>query len=172
MKKVLALTLLNTLVILTCSSQNYIYKGNNKYKSTSSWNFKINGNFWANEVELCVAKHKDGGYLMMSIGVPFNHISFKGTVTLFLNDGSFIKCLDRGIDDHVDNKSVALFNLTLSEIESLKENIITKVRFSLIGLGEGIETFTADNRIDYNSIFNLNEKDYYETNLGIKELFE
>ena len=177
-----------TLVILFCVSafsQNYIYNGDNQYESTGSWKFEMNGSFWGGDPEFTVAKHSNGGYLMIAKDVPFKSFYIGGTVTVFLSDGSTIKCTDKGIRDHVDNQSIALYNFTKSEIERLKSNRITRVRFGIKGGMEGTESFTADNvyykkvkKTESNLIrgSNLNnyynQKTYYETDVEITKLFE
>ncbi|MCR9289967.1 MAG: hypothetical protein NXI23_21535 [Bacteroidetes bacterium] len=169
------LILLLTLVILFCDSafsQNYIYNGDNQYESTNSWNFEMNGNYWTGNPQLTVAKHSNGGYLMIALDVPIKQHYIGGTVTVFLSDGSTIKCTDKGIRDHVDNQSIALYNFTKSEIELLKSHRITRVRFSIKGGMEGTETFTADNKKLFFQFYGGDQKKYYETNIEINELFE
>jgi predicted ATP-grasp superfamily ATP-dependent carboligase len=83
---------------------------------------------------------------MIAIDVPFKQHYIGGTVMIFLIDGTTIKCSDKGVRDHVDNKSIALYNFTKDEIEKLKKHRVSKIRFSIIGGMEGTETFTADNK--------------------------
>lgn len=173
MKNLILTTILTLTTCLTVFGQNYIYKGDNQYESTSSWKFELNGRYWTGDPEFTVAKHTNGGYLMISIEVPFKQHYIGGTVTIFLSEGSTIKCTDKGIRDHVDNKSIALYNFTKAEIELLKQYRITRIRFSIMGEMEGNQTFTADNKKMTFSYFGSGkEKDYYETNIEISELFE
>ena len=170
-----------------CFSQNYIYIGDDQFKSTNTWEFKMNAKYWTSSPELVVAKKKDGsGYLMISMDVPFKSTYIGGTVFLFLEDGSIIKCTDKGIRDHLDDQSIAIYNFTKGEINSLKTKKIAKIRFSILGGHEGKETFTANNKVknEYGFIIketvsklkginnNKEEKDYYETNIEITKLFE
>lgn len=172
MKKIIFTTIMTVFMCLFGSAQNYIYKGDKQYESTNSWEFKMNGRYWTGNPELTVAKHSNGGYLMISIDVPFKSHHIGGTVIVFLSDGTTVKCTDKGIRDHVDNQSIALYNFTNSEIERLKENRITRVRFSIVGGMEGTETFTADNKKTVFALYGSDAKDYYETNVEITELFE
>lgn len=172
MRNLILTTILTVLTCLTVFGQNYIYKGDNQYESTTSWKFEMNGSYWTGNPEFTVAKHSNGGYLMIAIDVPFKSHYIGATLTVFLSDGSTIKCTDKGIRDHVDNQSIALYNFTKSEIELLKSNRITRVRFSIMGGMEGSQTFTADNKKMTYSFYGSDQKNYYETDIEITELFE
>lgn len=173
MKNLILTTILTFVAGITVFGQNYIYKGDNQYEATNNWTFELNGSYWTGDPEVTVARHTNGGYLMISIAVPFKQNYIGGTVTVFLSDGSTIKCSDKGIRDHVDNKSIALYNFTKSEVDLLKQNRITRIRFSIMGGMDGAETFTADNKKMTFSLYGSgNEKNYYETDVEITELFE
>lgn len=110
---------------------------------------------------------------MISIEVPFKQDYIGGTVVIFLSNGLTIKCTDKGVRDYVNNKSIALYNFTNTEIDLLKENRITKIRFSIINRMQGAETFTADNKRMALLLYNSGtEKNYHETDVEISELFD
>jgi hypothetical protein len=173
MKSLILTTIVTFVTCLSVVGQNYIYSGDNQYEATDSWTFKLNGQYWTENPEFTVAKHSNGGYLMISIKVPFKSHYIGGAVTIFLSDGSTIKCTDKGIRDHVDNKSIALYIFTKTEIELLKQKRITRIRFSIMCGSEGANTFTCDN-VKFTSSFygSRKEKDYFETDVEIIKLFE
>lgn len=174
MKKIVLLIIITLFYNLKAFSQNFIYEGDNQYESTGSWDFKLNGNYWTTDPKITVAKNNSsGGYLMISIEVPFQQHYIKGTVFVFLEDGSVIKCFDKGVRDHVDNQSIALYNFTSNEIDKLKEHRISKIRFTIYtgNFNNNTETFTADNRKSKFQLFGSNDGNYYPTNAEIKELF-
>lgn len=187
--KIILIALITSMSALILNAQNYIYHGDNQYEATQSWVFKLNGTYWSEDPELTIAKHSNGGYLMLSIAVPGNGVHIGGTVFVFLEDGSIIKCTDKNIKDYVDNKSIALYNFTMDEIEKLKSFHITKVRFSIKNIFNSNEdAYTADNKKEneYNYVddskmtfqekFKLqNQKaygHYYHTDQEIRELFD
>ncbi|GAB3194110.1 hypothetical protein ABID22_000328 [Pontibacter aydingkolensis] len=172
MKKSVSTILLMLILCTIGSAQNFIYKGNNQYQATNSWSFELNGHYWTGDPEFTIAKQPNGGYLMISIDVPFKSNYIGGTVTVFLSDGTIITCTDKGIKDHVNNKSIALYSFTKAEIERLKSNRITRIRFSIKGGMEGTETFTADNRRMTYAYYDSDSKSYYETDIAVSELFE
>lgn len=172
MKQIVISTIFILLISLSIQSQNYIYHGDEQFKSTETWSFKMNATYWTGNPELTVAKKDDGsGYLMISIDVPFKSTYIGDTVFLFLEDGSTIKCTDKGIRDYVDDQSIVIYNLTKDEIGSLKSKIIAKIRFSILGGHEGKETFTANNKKPFIVSFGNKEKEYYETDVEISNLF-
>lgn len=155
---------------LNVVGQNYIYRGDKQFLATNSWSFKLNGQYWTEDPEITIAKTSFGGYLMISIEVPFKQHYIGGTVTIFLTDGTTIKCTDKGVRDHVDNKSIALYNFTKAEIELLKYLRISKIRFSIMGGMEGTQTFTANNeKLSYS--FGSENTKYHETDVEISTVF-
>lgn len=145
--------------------QNYIYQGDNKFESTSTWEFKLNSHYWTGDLEVTVAKKANGGLLMLSIDVPDRSNYLAGTVFVFLEDGSVIKCFDKKIKDNVDNQSLALYFFSQDEIEKLKIQRVERIRFSIKDSFGQVDTFTADNKISrlgidgqYFEYFNTNEE--------------
>ena len=177
MKPLISTILLLLMINLTVKAQNYIYEGNRQYQSTETWDF---GPYPG--LKAAIAKHSNGGYLMLKQYVPFKSHYIGGTVTVFLANGALIKCTDKGIKDHVDGNSIALYNFTKSEIEQLKKYRIVRIRYSIISPGFGSENYTADNEKDLLSnvllgpeisgTSNSNSKSYYETDVEVSELFD
>ncbi len=62
---------------LSLNAQNYIYVGDNQYESTSTWKFDSNDDYGRYYPEVTVAKHTNGGYLMLSVNVPFKQFYIK-----------------------------------------------------------------------------------------------
>lgn len=179
MKKQLLITILSLLLYISVNGQNYIYRGENQYESTNTWEFSLNAHYWTSNPEIIIAKNNTGGFLMISIVVPFNSDSIKGNLTIILDDGTMIKCIDKGMKDYVDNTSTKLYNLTMAEIEKMKISKINKIRFNIYRdngnytKGEYLP-FTASN-IKNNLLISFSsyeEKKYYETDVEITNLFE
>ena len=175
MKTRLIITLIGILFHLNINAQNYIYKGSEQFEATNTWSFILNGHYWSTDPTIVVARHSNGGYLMLSIEVPFESHFIKGNLTIILEDGNMINCVDRNFRDYVDNTSTNLYNLTLDEIEKMKNSRISKVRFNICvqnyRMKDEIKPFTATNNNDkFNSDFE--EIDYYETDVEISNLFE
>lgn len=164
---------------LSVSAQNFIFKGSQKYEATNSWEFKLNGDYWQGSPEFTVAKNNSGAYLMATIAVPFKTHYIGGILTIFLENGNIIKCIDRKIRDHYDNTSRTLYQLTKEEIDFLKDSEISTIRFNILtGNSMQNESFTASNIVTYdamqniyNSINKIEPKGRHETDIEITELF-
>lgn len=172
MKGIILTIVFSTSCFFSLLGQNFIYKGDQQYEATRSWRFRMNGEYWTGDPVFTVAKHSNGGYLMISINVPYSSHYIAGTVMVFLNDGSVIKCTDRGIRDHVDNRSIALYNFTSAEVERLKTHRIVRIRFSIQDEVFGLEAFTADNENLILAFPGSQGLNYYETDVEISELFQ
>lgn len=55
----------------------------------------------------------------------------KGKIIIYLEDGSIINCIDRGMYDRVNKKSTAVYKLDNSEIKQLEKSNIHSIRYSL-----------------------------------------
>ncbi|GEM53670.1 hypothetical protein EB1_34600 [Empedobacter brevis NBRC 14943 = ATCC 43319] len=141
-------------------SQNYIYKGQERYLATPSWTYSVNNEF-RSYIDLQVAKKNHGGYLMISY-YESNFYGFPNfDIYLYLEDGSVIKCLNRNINDYVDKKIFKMFQLTSTEIDKLKISRIKTVRFG---------NKTAENYDYVKSL--ISNTNYSETEKDIYKLFE
>ena len=155
------------LLISKINAQNYIYSGNTKYESTNTWAFALKTNYWVNDaIEVTIGKTPNGGCLLLSIEVPFKEY-IGGTVTLYLSDGSQIKCGDKKRRSRLNKRSLNLYSFTPSEIERLKLNSIETIVFAIMSEFQGTEYYSAEN----------NESRYYksksfDTVSEIEDLFE
>jgi hypothetical protein len=165
--------LLSSLCFIACfstysSAQGFIYVGDNKYNSTETWSFKINGVAWGEgNLEVKIAKNGLSGILMLQTPVPSESCYIGGDVFIYLSDGTRITCKDKNIIDHVDNKAVAIYYLTNDEINQLSKLHISSIRFTIHPTESGgfNGSKTADNNIGYSN-------SYIETNKVIRKLFE
>jgi len=150
-------------------NQGIIYHGNKTYKSTHTWRFEINGYSWGKALNVTIGKDGNNGLIMVQTGVPDPSSYIGGNIYLFLSDGSRIVCVDRNIRDNVDDESIVLYKLTTEEIEKLKTNYITSLRFSIhpisIGGANGNKTATNDQS-------NENGERHFATDVEISKLFE
>lgn len=78
--------------------------------------------------------------------------------------------MDKKIRDHVDNKSIALYNFTKARIELLKYSRISKIRFSIMG---GIEKTRHLPPIiaKFSYSYGSDNKNYHETDVEISTVF-
>lgn len=150
-------------------SENRIYIGETSYPSTNTWTFS---NDYFKTLAVTVAIHPTtGGFLMLETSTSFPQEKISGTILLYLANNTVIKCIDRGIKDHVNGKSIALYKFTEEEMKKLAQNRITSIRFS------ARSNFSSDSYIVKNvksmldKLSSPNSEDYYETDKEIKDLF-
>ena len=132
------------------------------------------------DLRVIIAKKENGGYMLISTSLasPSNYIA--GTITIFLEDGTMIKCYDKGDHDKLDGRSMALYSLTLKEIELLKKKNITMIRFTVktTSIAESYSQtgdHTAKNYRRPSKLYGENssgEIDYYETSKEVTKLFD
>ena len=133
------------ILIETLNAQNYIYNGDSKYESTSTWEFALKTSYWINNnIEITIGKTPNGGCLLLSIEVPFKEY-IGGTVTLYLSDGSQIKCVDKKRRSRLNKRSLNLYNFTPSEMERLKLNKIETIVFAIVSEFQETEYYSAEN---------------------------
>jgi len=155
------------------AQQNYVYKGNEKFIATPTFNFVLNSDYWgSNLLGVTIAKTLTGGYLMLEKETPFEHNYIGGTVTIFLADGTMITCTDKKMKDHVDDKSITLYLFTEAEMERLKTVNISRIRFSIydqIGDKSEGKNLTADNKKMFSQ---YGEPQTYNTESEVSKLYK
>ena len=143
---------LNIIFTILFSIQNFVYAqssvyiGTRKYIATDDWNFTVNGYWSQGPANVKIAKNTGSGLLFISMASFDGNL--KGNIMIYLENGTAIKCLDRGIHDNVDNTTIAVFNLTPNEMEMLKNSDISSIRFSLYKYPVGHQNYTMDNRYE------------------------
>ena len=118
------------IIILVVSSINnlfsQIYIGNKSYKSTIAFNFTKNGNGWGlnNNVNVTIAKRNNSqGMIMLSLP-QYSGGSLRKGVIIYLDDGTAISCVDRGLFDDEDDRTLGVWYLTANEINKMKHSDI------------------------------------------------
>ncbi|MFC0263380.1 hypothetical protein [Fontibacter flavus] len=120
-------------IVFEGNSQNLFFIGEKSYPSSENFNLvsqtegqlyiekKVNGFF---------AKDGEDGFLILS---PENEsqMMIKGKIIIYLEDGTIINCLDRGIYDRVNQKSTTVYRLNNLELQKLKKSDIHSIRYTL-----------------------------------------
>lgn len=174
--KTIQLTLFLTFfVFLNSIAQNYIYKGSQQFPATPSWEFYCEASQLP-YLEVQIAKTSTGGYLMISVDIhgSDNWEFIGGSAYVYLEDGSVITCIDKGIKDNVNNKSIALYTFTQAEMDKLKKSDIAQIRYSIKSkpgvMGTFAGNYTAKNTKMY-LVLQSKEKNYFETSIAVANLY-
>jgi hypothetical protein len=148
-------------------SQEYLYVGTNKYKSTSTWECTIEGGYPEfGNASLSVAKKSNGAYFVVSVDT---HHPLKGSVMIYLENGDAIKCSDTDMKDQHDGYSIGIYNLSLAEVEKMKKSNIASVRVSCLMYSYDMYSFTIKN---YHTIDSYYGDDLKLTNLSASDISE
>ncbi|MBE7633171.1 hypothetical protein F7642_02355 [Tenacibaculum finnmarkense genomovar ulcerans] len=157
------------------NKQGKVYINEKSYKSTRTFNFKMNSiPFESNgkgihndkKLEVTIARKVNGGILYVKYDDSDNYVYdsdtlFTGNILLRLEGGKTIKCIDRNIKGYPDKQSTAVYYLSTKEIEELKLSNISSINFTLVR-----SDYSKDIKKKLNAD-NLNEA----TNFSVKALF-
>jgi hypothetical protein len=145
--KIIILLLLLVCCNSTLKSQNNIYVGTARFNASYTWTFKINGGWIQGDGLVTFGKRNGGGMLLISVKDFDGDI--KGDLFIYLKDGNAIRCIDRNIKDNVDHYTMAVYYLTNSEVELLKNSDIEDIRFSLYKYVFGSKSYTMSNEFTF-----------------------
>lgn len=129
--KTLILTLFFTFSLGLIFCQNLFIVGNKSYKATKELKFNTNQpDVMVPEVSIIF--FKDGGEINFSFKVYFiGSACARGKLSIYLDNGEVITCLDRGRYDEVNHNCSTIYKLTLEEVNSIIESNINQIRFEL-----------------------------------------
>ncbi len=131
MKRSLLIVILFFTLTTTLKAQELLFIGEKSYPSTSSFTFSSDEVPFGKSLEIAIARNNRKGMLILSSEVFIPGMIIKGNVLLYLEDGTVIKCLDRGIRDYVNRTATTVYYLTEEEIDILKVTNIDTIRFTM-----------------------------------------
>lgn len=166
---VLLLLLLNTSAVF--SQQQMILSDQKTIPATEIWKFYSDSYSYSGITDLQIGNNGKGGTLLLQVETSEPTFYIGGTVYLFLEDGNVITCTDKNVRSISGKMIQSYYILTASEINLLKKNKITDVRFRVNGAETQFSSptgfFTARNKI---RSFGLPDKTY-DTVTEIKQVF-
>lgn len=140
--------------------------------ATESWTFTSITYTYSGNLEVQIGNNGKGGTLLIQVKSTNPTFYIGGTVYLFLEDGNVITCTDKNVRSISDQMIQSYYLLTPTEINLLKKNKLTDVRFKVYGTATQFSSptgyFTAFNKI---KTFGLPDKTF-DTVTGIKQLFD
>jgi hypothetical protein len=181
MKKIIFINILFLCLSQYINGQNTFFIGQKTYHSTENSILKSSKDFAGYDLTILIAKNGEAGFFVVSTEV-MTPVRIKGNLSIYLDNGELITCIDKGKYDMVDDIATTVYYLTSAEINKLKESNIQKVRFSLkttqgkysSSTEEG--SYSATNFIKekkFNSSLKLEEVSYYKNDFPslVNELF-
>lgn len=139
--------------------------------ATALWSFLSETYSYSGSLEVQIGNNKKGGTLLLQVEASSPTFYIGGTVYLFLDDGNVITCTDKNLRSIAGKMIQSYYILTPTEINLLKKNKLTDVRFKINGDATQFSSptgyFTAFNKI---RSFGLPDK-MHDTVTEIKQLF-
>lgn len=131
MKHILFLTILAFTQISNVIAQNFAFIGENSYPSTEKYTLQSNSDKEIiNNLTVVFAKEGAKGLIILSSKLS-NSVKISGKLIIYLEDGTVISCVDRGINDNVDDVAISAYYLTIEELNKLKNSNINKIRYQI-----------------------------------------
>lgn len=135
-------------ITVPTKAQNLFFIGESSYPCTET--IPLQSNSDSNDLNVLFAKDKTTALLVVTIESPFFDSSFGEKLIIYLDDGTVITCIGRAKHDFVDDKPLAVYNLTNEQLSKMKTSNLNTVRFGLkfdIGsLSPEERYFTASNK--------------------------
>lgn len=126
MKKIVLL-LFFTLTYSQGFSQNTFFIGEKTYPCSETYTL----GFFHPKLEIVFIKNREQGMIAVTTDAHLGTQRIKGKLTIYLDNNTTITCLDRNKFDVVNHKSTTIYYLTKEEVNKLKYNNITSIRYTV-----------------------------------------
>ena len=178
MKKLILILLLVIITSQMYSQNNHVYIKDKKYPSTKTWDLNVDNEdqfIKFNSINVTIAKKiNNSGYLILSANTDGYECFVSGIITIFLENGSLIKC-KYIFRNKLNGEISSYYDLTPQNIIKLKESTIESIRFTIFAIGimgaekeGGYQVYNKENAKNKYSA----PTTYYKTKEEIEELFE
>ena len=132
MKKQLILLVLSIMVSITTQGQNFVFIGESSYPSTEQYSLESNSDKEnINDLKLVFAKEGENALIVVSSKLT-DVVKIAEKLIIYLDDGTVISCVDRGLNDNVDDIEITAYYLTTSELSKLKSSNINTIRYEIV----------------------------------------
>ncbi|WP_324720377.1 hypothetical protein [Salinimicrobium sp. HB62] len=133
-KNICIIIVISLCYVLNTSAQKRFFINENSYPASQSFSLQNPETFSSKpEIDVMFVKKADQYMLVLSKSAPMGQSRLKGDILLYLDDGSVIKCVDRGINDYVNETSTSMYYLSDSGIEKLRNSNLHTLRYSTTG---------------------------------------
>ena len=113
------------------NGQNRFFIGENSYPSTETFKLQSNSDSdYINDLNLVFAKDGAKGLIIVSSKIV-STVRISGKLITYLDDGTVITCIDRGIKDNVDDIASSAYYLTNEELTKMKNSNINTIRYTI-----------------------------------------
>ena len=151
MKRILLIITLVLAFPIYTIAQNFTFIGENSYSSTERFVLQSNSDKEdIGDLNVVFAKDEETALVIVSLKLT-DFVKIANKLIIYLDDGTVVSCIDRGINDNVDDVATSAYRLTSSEVGRMKKSNINSVRFEIVcpicgpfNLWEGV--YSASNK--------------------------
>lgn len=131
MKNILLLAILTITFGIDTNGQNLIFIGENSFLSTETFTLKSNSDD-EDITDLNLTFSKDGTQALVVVSSKLvSTVRISEKLIIYLNDGTVIICVDKGINDNVDDVATSAYHLTKEDLEKMKNSNINTIRYEI-----------------------------------------
>jgi len=131
MKKTLGIISATIIFALTVNGQNFFFIGEKSYPCTETFALVSNSDgSYVSDLNVLFAKEGTTGVILVSTKTV-STVRISKKLIIYLDDGTVISCVDKGISDNVDDIASSAYYLTNEELIKMKNSNINTIRFEL-----------------------------------------
>jgi len=133
MKRIVTLITITAFLTLNTYAQNFFFIGENNYPVTEMCTLQSNSDTsssYINNLNVLFGKSGDVGVIIVSTKTV-STVRISGKLLIYLDDGSVISCLDKGVKDNVDDIASTAYHLTNADLSKLKNSNINTIRYEV-----------------------------------------
>jgi hypothetical protein len=114
---------------LSANGQNFFFIGENSYPCTQTFTLQSNSDDeYINDLKVLFGK--DGTTALFIVQTKTaSTVRISEKLMIYLDDGTVISCIDKGINDNVDDIASTVYYLTDEELIKMKKSNINTVRY-------------------------------------------
>jgi hypothetical protein len=132
MKKLLILVILFSPFSMTTNGQKFVFIGENSYQSTDNYTLKSNSDD-ENINDLMLVFANDGANALIVVSSKLTGVvKIAEKLIIYLDDGTVIPCIARGINDNVDDIASSAYSLNKAELDKIKSSNINTIRYQIV----------------------------------------
>ncbi|NNC94016.1 MAG: energy transducer TonB [Chitinophagales bacterium] len=146
------------LFMLPLTAQDFFFHGEKSYPCTEVFGLQSNS---GDSEGLQILFAKDGSKALIIVRKEsLFELTISGKLIIYLEDGTVISCIDRGLNDYVDNIASSVYYLTDEELTKMANSNINAIRYKL----EGDIVITKNLVYDAGGDYTASNKGSYRTN--------
>ena len=131
MRRNLSILIITLVISIKAIGQNFVFIGEKSYPSTEKFTLQTNAdNNSINDLMVVFAKDGVKGLIVVSSKLT-KIVKISGKLIIYLDDGTVISSIDRGINDNVDDIAISTYYLSKEELNKIKNSNMNTIRYQI-----------------------------------------